>query len=144
MNDTTQQDDFPLGFSAVSPEFINPNSVNVLSSDRFLSPWHRSPARPSPASASTLPNSVYSTNSWYSTTDLRSRSPIVQNYYQYLWEPRCVHIETNLEKSRKTILYHQFNGIISRRNWYLPMVRRIASNVIPNLPQTTIQILSGR
>ena len=140
-----KSEDIPLGFSAVSPAtpIRSPNSVVVLPSDHrllpmnnFSPPWYR-PA-PAPSSASTLPNSVYS------TTDLRSRSPIVLDYHSYLWEPIPVHIEKNLDNSTKPIHIHQFNGIISRRNWYLAMVRRIDSKEIPNETRTTIQILSGR
>ena len=123
-------DNIPLGFSAVSPppQMRSPNSVNVLPPS-IICP---SPAPSSASYASSLPNSVYS------TTDLRCGSPNVLGYL-----PVPVHTEKNLESSTKPIIYHQFNGIISRRNWYLAMVRRIG-NEIPNEVHTTCQILSGR
>ena len=110
----TPSDTLPLGSSAVSP-FRRPIS-SPYSSD---------------TSSVSLPNSVYS------FTDFEPTSPKVFGYL----DP--IHVEHTLHPSDKNIIFHQFNGNISRQNWYFPLVRRISSNSIPNISSTTIQILSG-
>jgi len=58
----------------------------------------------------------------------------------YLNDP--VHNEEKIILNTKIII-HKFNGKITRRTWFYPMIKRIKDGRIPDIASTTIQILSG-
>ena len=122
-----QRTPFPEG----PPPIFNPQPSSPASSSdcSLLDPVYRQASSPASSSDCSLSDPLYS------SSELRSGTPTVV-------VPVPVHIQKNLDSTN--VIYHKFNGKITRRDWYLPMVRRIVNNEIPNLTSSTIQILSGR
>ena len=89
---------------------------------------------PSPTYLPSVPSSQESDGVY---SEPGSKSPRVLGY---LNDP--VHNEENFVLNSR-IIVHKFNGKITRRTWFYPMIKRIKDGRIPDIPSTTIQILSG-